>query len=381
MAICPHCQAEYAPGTDQEFCGECGKTLSDAPTTMELPPDPAGPAADVRNTVVGEGNVVGQSPPDRPLDEPPAPVAGNVRNIVTGEGNIAGQTVNIGVTGEFCAAGDERIGEGRLTFRCRECQRQPVCEKHYDEDRRMCTICIERQTVTCAFCGDRVPKEETFTCSKCRLVAGLDHNDANKNLCTDCSSKWSTVVDAMENDEVVITPDGAVSAMDDVELVDGGFRTKDGRSVATIKENIWYAKPKQWFRIKPKLLRREQQAMQCFYPGMKLATTRQGDLFWQSPVSTWTGNDYEVALRYPSSFPYLPPKAFVVYPKIEQSRHIYEDGHLCLFHKDDRTWQPETTAATVMTWVSLWLHCYEAWQDTGSWPRREHDEVVVSTSY
>ena len=144
MAICPHCQAEYVAAPDQEFCGECGKTLSDTPAATESPPDSTEPASDVRNTVVGEGNVVGQSPSDGPPAETPAPPAANVRNIVTGEGNIAGQTVNIGVAqAEFCQAGAERVGQGRLTFQCPECQRQPVCEKHYDEGRRMCTILSE----------------------------------------------------------------------------------------------------------------------------------------------------------------------------------------------------------------------------------------------
>ncbi|MCH8206599.1 MAG: hypothetical protein IH956_06295, partial [Chloroflexi bacterium] len=186
MAICPHCQAEYVADHDQEFCDECGKALSDTPAATEFAPDPTGPPPDVRNIAVGEGNVAGQGSPGGPPTETPAPAAANIRNILTGEGNIAGQTVNIGVAQtEFCQAGAERVGQGRLTFQCPECQRQPVCEKHYDEDRRMCTICIERQTVSCAFCGDRVPKEETFTCSKCRLVAGLDHKDATKNLCTE----------------------------------------------------------------------------------------------------------------------------------------------------------------------------------------------------
>ena len=114
---------------------------------------------------------------------------------------------------------------------------------------------------------------------------------------------------------------------------------------------------------------------------MKSLENRQGDFCWEGPVSTWFGNEYEVRLRYPTNYPFLPPKAFVTNPKIEQSRHIYEDGHLCLFHKDDKVWQPETTGATVMSWVALWLHCYERWVETGEWPRREHDTLVITTNY
>ena len=121
--------------------------------------------------------------------------------------------------------------------------------------------------------------------------------------------------------------------------------------------------------------------MHRFYPDLKLYKTREDDRFWQGMLATWSGKQYEVRLRYPPNFPFRPPKAYVVNPKIEQSRHIYEDGHLCLFHKDDRTWQPGTTAATMMSWVALWLHCYEVWEETGDWPRREHDQLVVKTAY
>jgi len=101
--------------------------------------------------------------------------------------------------------------------------------------------------------------------------------------------------------------------------------------------------------------------MRRFYPALQLQNDPCGDLFWQGAVTPWTGNDYEIQLRYSDSFPYRPPKAYVINPKIEQSRHIYPDGHLCLFHKDDKAWEPDTTGATVMSWISLWLHCYEVW--------------------
>ena len=121
--------------------------------------------------------------------------------------------------------------------------------------------------------------------------------------------------------------------------------------------------------------------MRRFYPSFQMAAASNGDLYWHGVVTTWMGNDYEIQLHYPISFPYIPPKAYVVQPKIAQSRHIYPDGHLCMFHRDDSSWEPTTTGATVMSWVSLWLHCYEAWQETGVWPREEHDEVVITTAY
>ena len=180
---------------------------------------------------------------------------------------------------------------------------------------------------------------------------------------------------------VAIADGGNVVTRDDVELKDRILRTKDGRAVATIKENTWYARTRQWHQVRPNLVRRERQAMHRFYPNLNMSTTPTGDLCWQGSVTTWTGNAYEIMLQYPARFPYAPPKAFVVNPKIPQSRHIYKDGHLCLFHKDDKAWQMETTAATMMSWVSLWLHCFEVWQETGTWPRREADDLVITTDY
>ena len=385
MSQCPNCQAEYTPDPEQRFCDECGTSLvqenvaagTDTQTGL-----PSGPTQESMTPMAPTQNPLSEPAPT-PAPEAPAAAPAGVKNVVVGEGNISGQNVSIRheVTVEYCAAGAEQIIPGSPKFMCQECHRSPVCDRHFDAKQKICDICVERQSVACSLCGQQVPTDQTFTCKKCRRVAGTDHLDATRDLCSDCSAQWSGVVESMEKDEVVITTDGTVAGKEDVELVDGVLKTKEGDAVATIKENVWYAKPKQWYRIKPKMLRREQQAMGRFYESMKLANTSLGDLYWLGPVTTWQGNEYQVRLQYPGSFPYRPPKAYVMEPKIEKSRHIYEDGHLCLFHRDDKTWEPGTTAATVMSWVSLWLHCYEAWEETGIWPRREHDEVVIETTY
>ena len=157
--------------------------------------------------------------------------------------------------------------------------------------------------------------------------------------------------------------------------------THDRRPVATIKENTWYVSSKQWYRVKPQLLEREQKAMARFYPSMNLGFESNGNASWEGAIVTWSGKSYKIALRYPPVFPYRAPLAYVVNPKIEESRHIYPDGHLCLFHKDDKAWQVNTTGATVMSWVTLWLHCYEAWRESGHWPRPEADQMVITPKY
>ena len=364
MAQCPHCQLEYASSPERDFCTNCGLRLSDPPAANDL-----APAAE-RLEPGQLAGVTGAS-------------EGNVKVQGVGEGSTAGRDVVIhqSVQLMYCAYGGEQVYEDR-NFRCPNCGMTPLCAQHYDQDLRKCARCTEEPSVMCAVCSERLPVGQTFTCHRCRRVVGADHRDpAREDWCGDCSAQWANVVEAIEREEVGISMDGTVVGRDDVELRDKVLTTKDGRPVSSIKENMWYARPKQWYRVKAHLLRRERQSMGRFYPELSMETADDGDLLWEGVIKTWTGNGYEVRLRYPDSFPYKPPKAFVVNPKIEQSRHIYKDGHLCLFHKDDKSWEPKTTAATVMSWVSLWLHCYEVWLETGNWPRREHDEVVIETDY
>jgi len=129
--------------------------------------------------------------------------------------------------------------------------------------------------------------------------------------------------------------------------------------------------PTQWHKVKHTLLRRERQTVGRHYPNLSMHNAGDGSLYWQGMVKTWTGNEYEVRLSYPSNFPYSPLRAYVVNPKIEESPHTYPDGQLELFAKDEKYWEPHTTAATVASWVSLWLHCYEVWIEMGHWPESD----------
>ena len=365
MAHCPHCQREYTAEPNQEFCEGCGKQLSDVSVAVS----PTG-LDENQGTAEADGQPV---------------MAGNTRVQGVGEGNVAERDVVINQTVqlEFCAAGHEQLFGDRTLFRCPDCQRYPICDHHFNQSLGKCSSCAEGPKIACALCNDRLPASQTFACRRCKRVVGSNHLDPNRDgLCTDCGAHWDGVVQSMERDEVGISADGTVVGRDDVELKNKVLVTKEGQKpVAAIKENIWYARSHPWHEVKPRLLRQERQAMRRFYPSFRMDPASNGDLYWHGIVTTWLGNDYEIQLHYPISFPYVPPKAYVVEPKISQSRHIYPDGHLCLFHRDDSSWEPTTTAATVMSWVSLWLHCYEAWQETGVWPRQEHDDVVITTAY
>ena len=368
MANCPNpaCRLEFVPGPGHAFCDGCGRPLA----------QPRAVSGQEENSAVA------------PSSDPAAAssgITGGVapgRTIGVGDGNTAGRDVVIQntVSQQYCDIGGEQIFGDRV-FRCPKCNRGPLCDQHYNDTRRLCEVCIEQQSIACSLCGERVPSDQTFTCSRCRRVAGKDHLDPDRGWCTECVDRWAGIVQAIERDEVGIADGGNVVTRDEVELKDRVLRTPDGRAVATIKENTWYARTRQWHQVRPNLVRREQQAMRRFYPNLDMSTAPNGDLCWQGSVTTWTGKAYQIMLQYPARFPYAPPRAFVTNPKISQSRHIYKDGHLCLFHKDDKAWQMETTAATMMSWVSLWLHCFEIWQETGTWPRREADDFVITTDY
>ena len=368
MASCPNpeCPEEYEPSPDHLFCDRCGTPLGQSLLATQESSSPAVSAAE--DPLVVTGSISGGS--------------GGGRTIGVGGGNVAGRDVIIQNTVQnvFCLIGGEQIFGDRV-FRCPDCNRSPLCDKHFDPVRALCGRCQDAKTIPCPICNEKVPVDQTFTCGRCHRIAGNDHLDAERNWCTECVDRWAGIVEAMEKDQVGISKDGTVVTRDDVVVHNGVLRTKDDKAVATIKENTWYVRRHQWHTVKPKLLQREQQAMRRFYPNLEMAKAADGDLYWKGSVSTWTGNDYEIMLRYPHRFPFAPPRAFVMNPKIKQSRHIYPDGHLCLFHTDDKAWQPETTAATVMTWVSLWLHCYEAWKDSGVWPRQEADELLITTDY
>ena len=304
--------------------------------------------------------------------------------INPGDGMAVGRDyiVQNTVVQQFCPIGGELIVGNRF-FGCPQCNRSPLCEQHFNVIRRLSEVCIEEQSTLCAFCGDSVSSNEMFTCFKCHKVGGNDHLSSHPNMCTECSDRWGNVVQAMDQLEVAVDSIGNVVTTDEVELgPDGVLRTiKDHRSVATIKNTTWYARTRQWHQVRPNLVRRERQAMLRFYPDLQLGSTSSGDFCRKGLVSTWTGNSYEILLQYPARFPYVPPKAYILNPKIVQSRHIYKDGHLCLFHTDDKAWQMETTAATMMSWVSLWLHCYEVWIGKGVWPRKEADDFVITPNY
>ena len=96
-------------------------------------------------------------------------------------------------------------------------------------------------------------------------------------------------------------------------------------------------------------------------------------MVWHGILKSNNGNKYEIAIQYPNDFPNSAPKAFILKPIMSNVPHMWQDGSLCLFAPFDRVWDNKTTAATMVTWVAVWIFAYEIWNNTGKWPRKSVD--------
>lgn len=372
MLYCSNCDIKYPADEGQGFCDKCGGPVQPL-QEQSITPTTASDIALQRTAAAPDGadelpvRLTDQSntPSSTPTNVDIGDKVTNVYNSTSGQ--------------DYCAYGGERVYQDK-SFRCPECGRDPICTDHFDKSLRLCPFCVESRTTACSTCKTRQLSENMLKCPRCLKTVCDNHSNDSHALCIECSEQWADVVAAMESGEVAISM-GTVIGTDQIEIKGDSIVTKDGHPVATIKENTWYSSPKQWYRVKDQLLTQEKQAMRRFYPNMALEFSDDENAHWSGDIVTWSGKSYSVRLSYPAAFPYRPPKTYVTDPKIVRSRHIYPDGHLCLFHKDDKAWQINTTGATMISWVSLWLHCYEAWLDTGEWPRPEADELEISPIY
>lgn len=388
MATCTKCGAELAEGAG--FCTSCGQ-----PVEVQLEPAAGSGGRPVPAQAsafsISEKKIEGGQVEQATVSAQPSTPGGRGATIGISETEVGkGATIGTVIIGGeakpqevYCASCGKPLAlEERR--KCPKCA-AIVCINDYKFDARVCRCCTPiafEALVSCGICHKSVPKSETFECPRCKVVADKGHLDAKLNLCEQCAAKHAQLVNKLKEGETVVTQSGVITTADDYDhLVASrkGLRTPDGQQVATIKPQVWYAR--QWYQIKRARLDAEAESMGRFYPHMELHTATDGTKYWEGPLTTWRGKDYVVRIVYPAYFPYQPPKAYIVSPKVKQSRHIYEDGHLCMFHPDDHTWLPTTTAATVISWVSRWLHSYEVWEDTGEWPGQEHDQEVIATKY
>lgn len=96
---------------------------------------------------------------------------------------------------------------------------------------------------------------------------------------------------------------------------------------------------------------------------------------WELTITGETGTQYHVLILYPDNYPMCAPQPYILEPNIEptETKHMWLDGQLCLFHDDDRAWEHRSTAATMTAWIGAWIAAYENWVKTGYWPGDEKE--------
>jgi hypothetical protein len=112
------------------------------------------------------------------------------------------------------------------------------------------------------------------------------------------------------------------------------------------------------------------------FPGFRLQSSG-GMLSWEGWLESAlaSGARYRIRLLYPWGYPDQPPQVEIVAPELElRTPHLLRRNTPCLFRRSGRYsgYEPaRTTAATMIAWTALWIHAYETWQRTGSWPGPE----------
>lgn len=131
----------------------------------------------------------------------------------------------------------------------------------------------------------------------------------------------------------------------------------------------------------------EIRTMERHYPQFVLARgdgsadfIPRGRLYWYGELTTRSGNTYTAVILIPQNFPYdFSFESYILEligrPFNELPRHIYKNYSLCMYSNDHGGGgdgiSRDSTAATVVGWISAWLHGYEYFKHTGFWPGEE----------
>lgn len=157
-----------------------------------------------------------------------------------------------------------------------------------------------------------------------------------------------------ESRSIDVDGQGGVRTGNNAGPLESPVNPETGEPVTRLKDNRWFS----WYHDNHKRLLAEKNAMMIRFPDFKLAETSQG-LTWTGYLKPRGTNRYRIALIYPDNYPHSPPKVWVIEPKINAPKHQMSDGHLCLLHPNDNTWQTNTTAVTIVAMASTWIWAYE----------------------
>ena len=168
---------------------------------------------------------------------------------------------------------------------------------------------------------------------------------------------------------------------------------KETPSVELMKERYWGAGV-SYHQLFQHQLTIETRAMRSKFPSFQLRKADQkisrhgwqvaypNDMFWLGSITTYSGVDYLVAAVYPKDYPFGEIRTYILDPYLPTTEHRFQEGHLCLYDhqgKGQGFESGKSTVVTVIAWTAAWLHAYEIWQKSGSWPSMETTEKRKDT--
>lgn len=129
----------------------------------------------------------------------------------------------------------------------------------------------------------------------------------------------------------------------------------------------WQSEYGRWrFEAEAKAMRR--------FPEFTASLSPSGRLRWRGWLKSALprGRSYQICVTYPPTFPDEAPMVSITYPELplDGVPHLLNGRRPCLYREGDRDgYDPaRTTAATLVAWTALWIHAFETWRATGSWP-------------
>lgn len=111
----------------------------------------------------------------------------------------------------------------------------------------------------------------------------------------------------------------------------------------------------------------EQALLGAEYPQFVMDVDDDGTPFahgWIGPTAYLRGTYHVLIVLPPGYGNGVLPRAHVLEPTLRVGApHRFSDGSLCLDHSGAFT--KKSTIVTFLAWVSIWLHLYEDWLETG----------------
>ena len=132
-------------------------------------------------------------------------------------------------------------------------------------------------------------------------------------------------------------------------------------------ETPWWLTPYGKWRFSA-----EAEAMRRFLD-FAPSVSPDGHLLWAGRLqSALTGQRFLVNVSYPPGFPDDAPIVTIAKPRLpEGTPHLLSEQRPCLYRLR-RPWEgydpASTTAATLVSWTALWIHAFDTWRASGSWP-------------